>query len=540
MQHISLFMKITSGVLVYFKNISMKKLTRRQFLLKAATAGGSLAVYNASLALDIFDSHVKTENLQLKPGDGKTQIVILGGGIAGLATAYELEKAGYTCTILEASHRIGGRNMTLRHGDLIDELGRPNICQFEDQPNLYFNAGPARIPGHHQRTLHYCRALNIPLQVKANHNRLAYYQEQSSFNGKPKRQVEYIADARGFLAELVFKAINKNVFEEELSQEDQEKLLHFASYYGDLAKDGRYKGSQRAGAVSDRMLSHGNANTPEKLDAFLKSNFWQDALNHSEFYDWIEPLLEPKGGMDQIVKGFAKSLKSRVITKAQVQDIEVLEHGVNITYQHKEALHQLKADYCFNNIPAPLLVGINNNFSTDYMNAIAAIKRKDLFKIGFQMRERFWEKEGIYGGISYTSQKNAQIWYPSHDINAKKGIILGAYVWNPDDCEYFANLGLKERLSLATECGENIHKNYAQYIESGVSIPWSRMNHMMGCGNAFDEEDYPRYFHKAQGPEGHHFMIGDQISYHPGWQEGAFASAEAALLKFNALIKAKS
>jgi len=43
--------------------------------------------------------------------------VILGGGIAGgLASAYELGKAGYHCTILEARGRTGGRNFTVRGG----------------------------------------------------------------------------------------------------------------------------------------------------------------------------------------------------------------------------------------------------------------------------------------------------------------------------------------------------------------------------------------------------------------------------------------
>jgi len=39
-----------------------------------------------------------------------------GGGIAGLTTAYELGKAGYKVTILEARMRPGGRNWTVRGG----------------------------------------------------------------------------------------------------------------------------------------------------------------------------------------------------------------------------------------------------------------------------------------------------------------------------------------------------------------------------------------------------------------------------------------
>jgi monoamine oxidase len=52
------------------------------------------------------------------------------------------------------------------------------------------------------------------------------------------------------------------------------------------------------------------------------------------------------------------------------------------------------------------------------------------------------------------------------------------------------------------------------------------------------EEDFEKYFHFLQKPEGRHFMIGDQISHHSGWQEGALASSEQALQQLNKLLSA--
>lgn len=510
----------------------MSGITRRDFLLRAGIAGGSLAMYNYCLALDLMEPSPAKKNLAIPTASGDEHIVILGGGLAGLAVAYELQAHGYHCTILEASHRLGGRNLTLRHGDLVDELGRPNHCHFDKDPNLYFNAGPARIPGHHRRTLAYCKKFNIPLQVKANNNRLAYFHSNKDFAGKPKRQVEYLADARGFMAELTWKAINKNIFDEPLTEEDREKLLFFARRHGDLDSDGHYAGTQRAGSVSDRMLTHGGPNPPETLSTFLNSNFWRDQLQQSEEFDWAEPLMTPKGGMDKIVEGFKSKIKAKIYLNAQVQSIQLLDQGVNIQYQRAGKVRTLHADYCFNNIPAPILMGIDNNFPNHYKLALAAIRRKDLFKIAFQMKQRFWENEEIYGGITYTDQKIAQIWYPSHDINAEKGVILGAYVWNPKHCEYFANLTLQQRLDEAAVQGDKLHPNYSDFIDTGVSVPWSRMNHMMGCGNALDFENDGKLIKVLQTPESNHAMIGDQISYHPGWQEGAFASIEPALEQF--------
>src|ERR1700693_3342264 len=78
-----------------------------------------------------------------------THVVILGAGIAGLVMAYRLERAGFAVTLLEARSRIGGRNWTIRHGDKVAMIGEVDQTAGFSQ-GMYFNAGPARIPSHHQ------------------------------------------------------------------------------------------------------------------------------------------------------------------------------------------------------------------------------------------------------------------------------------------------------------------------------------------------------------------------------------------------------
>ncbi len=51
----------------------------------------------------------------------KKTIIVIGAGIGGLSTAYQLRKMDYDVEILEASRRHGGRMMTIeRKGDLVD------------------------------------------------------------------------------------------------------------------------------------------------------------------------------------------------------------------------------------------------------------------------------------------------------------------------------------------------------------------------------------------------------------------------------------
>jgi monoamine oxidase len=516
--------------------------SRRQFLNMAGAAGGSAAVYQVSLALGLIPgaAQAQTPRAELTGlGRDGRKVVILGAGISGLVAAYELERAGYDVTVIEGSGRIGGRNLTVRAGDVIDEMGNPQVCEFDDHPNLYFNCGPARIPAHHDTLLHYCRELDVPLEMFVNVNYHAWVHDTEAFGGRPVRMREYVADARGFMTELISKAVNKADFDAAFSDHDAERLLAFLRAYGDLDANNLYRGSRRAGYASGGMTEAPAIKPPLDFREILKSSFWRYRMHWGEGEDQAAPLMQAVGGNDNIVKAFVRNIRSPILTGSPVQSVMLREDGVEVIYDRGGRASRISADYCFNCIPSHLLTGIHNNFPREYLTAMANIGRGKLFKAGLQMSQRFWEKDNIYGGITWTNQEVEQIWYPSHGIHGDKGIMLGAYVFDDATNDTFARLSPAERLELVIRNGEQIHPGYRQYVETGVTIPWHRMNYMMGCTSQWTEAARHHYFKVLQQPAGRHYLMGDQISYHPGWQEGAMTSAHHALADLDRRVRAE-
>src|SRR4029079_13114499 len=145
--------------------------------------------------------------LAVYSGAGRS-VVILGAGVAGLCAAYELDRAGYDCTILEASSRAGGRSLTLRRGDRFSEAGGPvQECRFDE--GLWLNAGPGRIPHHHVHVIDYCRRFGIALQPYIFASRANLIHSSHIGNGRNTQVRRAYYDLTGTSAELLDKCFVK-------------------------------------------------------------------------------------------------------------------------------------------------------------------------------------------------------------------------------------------------------------------------------------------------------------------------------------------
>jgi monoamine oxidase len=471
-------------------------------------------------------------------GGGKgAKVVILGAGVAGMAAAWELGKAGYDCTILEARARTGGRVWTVRRGDAIEMTdGSRQVCDFDD--GQYMNAGAARLPSHHQIVLGYCRELGVELEVEVNSSRSALLLNTEANGGRPIQMRTAINDTRGHVSELLAKAIDRGALDQELTADDKQRMVAFLKTYGDLSPELLYRGSQRSGLRIEPGAGDEKAASfdPVSLKTLLDEDLWNGVL-FEEVIDMQATMFQPKGGMDAIPHAFARALGPKIIRRrCEVRQIrKTAAGGVRIAYRDKAAGNDLTidADYCISTIPLPVLAGIDADFSPAYKAAIARTPYRDAIKIAWQA-PRFWEgpKYQIYGGLSFVKGPTNMVWYPSYGLHSKTGVILGAYTGGPAATE-LARLPRAAQIEHTRKIIEAMHPGCGKLLEKPMQVQWAAVPYSLGIGVGWAGEDEPDY-HLLGQPDGPIHFAGEYLSHVGAWQEGAIRSAHRAIVMLDA------
>lgn len=518
------------------EGVEKASMTRRDLLRMIGVAGGGALMYQAMSGLGFAAESPYRKPPELSGGRGT--VLVLGAGLAGLVAAYELGKAGYRVQVLEYNERAGGRNWTLRGGDVYTELGgHTQTCRFD--AGQYFNPGPWRIPYHHRGVLDYCRRFGVMLEpfVQVNHN--AYILGKDAFGGKPQRLREVQADFHGGIAELLAKASGKGRLDDLVSAEDREVLLEALRELGGLDAQFRYvsgpAGSDRRGYAKD---PGGGADgkpafsQPVGLHDMLNAKLWK-ALSMSASYDYQTTMMQPIGGMDAIGKAFVKQIAPDAIRyRAKVTGIAQDEHGVTVSYEDTASPGQVlkaTADWCVCTIPLSILSQIPVQVSPEKQAAIAAVPYMASSKIGLQFKRRFWEEDdAIYGGITSTDLPIGMMSYPSHGIGTKKGVLLGSYTFFTDAYEFTA-LDPATRVRKAVEYGTQVHPQYPKEFENGMAVAWHRSPFTLGCFGWWTDEKREKHYADLCAMDGRIVLAGEHASYLPAWQEGAILSSLAAI-----------
>jgi len=516
--------------------MARRAISRPGFLNLVGRAGGSAALYQTMAAMGLLAvpaAYAGPPSLPRNLGAGR-RVVILGAGIAGMTVALELTRAGFTCEILETRDRVGGRNWTLRRGDLVREIDSRQRCGFDAGDEMYANIGPARIPQHHQALLGYCKELGVALQPLVNDNRNAFLQSDKAFGGRRVRAREFIGASRGYIAELLAKAVNGHALDEALTKDDQEHFLRMLRNFGALDAEYKFKGQSRLGfsETPGAGLRRGTPLEPLERGDLLKPVFAYFQLNWSELIDFAPTMLQPVGGMDRIAAAFERRLHGMIRFGAEVREIRRAGEGVRVVYRDRRrgAARYIAGDFCVCTIPLPVLAGIPADVSSEFRTAIATPAYGKAIKIAFQANRRFWEEDDqIYGGISWTEQDITQVWYPSTNFHGPKGVLLGGFIWSNEIAERVGRLTPAERLARAVENGERLHLRYGEHLAHGISVAWHKVPENLGPWVDWTRETRQAAYETLLRPDGPIYLAGEHLSYVNAWQEGAVLSAQAAV-----------
>jgi monoamine oxidase len=462
-------------------------------------------------------------------GHRKKKVVILGAGIAGLTSAYELGKAGYECVILEANERPGGRNWTVRGGTSITDLdGHRQTAAFSS--GQYMNAGPARLP-QWMITLDYCRELGVLIEPFTNQNADAYIYNEKTV-GKPIRYRTAKADVYGYVSELLAKATDQGSLDAELTTADKEKLLTFLQSFGALgtkATGYAYTGTEHRGFS---VLPGAGTEAGTQLGAVpsLSQVLASGVGSYFPFefaFDQAMMMYQPVGGMDRIPYALAKAVGAHKIRYGcQVAGITNRTNGVDITYRDIGGRTRTESgDFCIAALPPHILARLPHNLGSQVTHALGTAVPSPVGKIGLEYRRRWWEEDHrIYGGITETDMDLSHVWYPSYNFHGKRGVVIGYYNTGANATAY-GNLTPAAREARAIAQGAKIHgPAYRQELASSFSVAWHRTPFLEAGWVSWPNQQGPEYALLNQ-PAGNVYFAGDWLSYWIAWQHGAFVSA---------------
>ncbi|GAA4523588.1 flavin monoamine oxidase family protein [Amycolatopsis samaneae] len=516
-------------------------ISRRRFLSAVGAAGGAGTMFATMGALGLAPTaradtyHPPRRADFALSGRSAAKVAVLGGGIAGLTCAYELGKAGYDCTVLEAQDRIGGRNFTVRNGTEYTELGGvTQVAEFAGDG--YLNAGPARI-AQWMVTLDYCRELGVPIEVFTNTNANAFTYNESAGMKSPQRHRTAKADVHGYVGELLAKATDRGALDAELTAADKERLLDFLQDWGTIEERNggwRYLGGPRRGFSVNPGAGENTGTVLEPVPS-LSEVFASGVGSFFSFehdYDQAMQMFQPVGGMDRIPCALAEAIGTgRIRTGSRVTRITAGEHGVAVGYRAADGRdRELTADYCVAALPPHLLAGIPHNLGVEVRAALATYRDRlvPAGKIGLEYRNRWWETDHrIYGGITWTDLDISTIWYPSHGHHGRTGVLVGyqsGYRGDDDRAVRYERLPPKERELLAVAQGVKIHgAKFRDELTGSFSVAWRRAPHIETAWTSppYDTAGY-RLLNR---PAGRVYFSGDWLSHLSSWQAGAFESA---------------
>ena len=432
------------------------------------------------------------------------RVVVIGGGLAGLCTAYELQALGHAVTVLEAQMRPGGRVRTLRESFA---------------PGVYVEAGAEQIPGAHEITQHYARVLGLTLLPNRSvGTRLLYYvRGQRVVNGEAAMwPFELTADERT----LGLSGLFRKYVDEEIAQARAGFPEHTVRALSELDRQtpGAWLRSRGASPAAADLMTLGFGTEFGSAASFVLHSVNSRGSIQNYRID---------GGNDRL----ARELATRVDVKygVPVSAVRQDDRGVEIVVPGRS--DPMRADRAVCTLPCPVIGRIFDDarLSAAKQRAIREQHYSRTAKVFLQTRTRFWLKDN-WSGFAETDLPIERL-TPDPGVDPGSRGALAAYPIGPYTSA-LEKMSENQRVAAARDQATRIFPELRTECEGGISHcwgldPWERGSFALHTPGQIG------FLDTLAAVEGRIHFAGEHTSPWTGWMQGALESARRVVREIN-------
>ena len=469
---------------------------RRTFLGETA---GTLAC-----GLTASASFSTTVNAAARQSGSSRQVLILGAGLAGLAAGYELNKAGFDVTILEARTRPGGRVRTYRD-------------PFAD--GLYAEMGAEYVDATDEYDHKYCKEFGLKVMtaklydgifVRGQRFRMAAFKQEKQqlpFAGTDggrlfgqeikylRRLTDMIKDPEKLPPDIL-KLDNMSVVEVLLQEGAPEDIANLYTY------------------------TQATESTARPYEMSALSMVRSARRSFSEDTDEGRIL----GGNDQLPKAFARALSDRILYNRPVRRIAHDRQGAEVWFEEGGALQSIRTPRLIVAIPFKVLrdIEVTPQFSAGKMKCINTLAYGHVMKVAMQYKKRFWDEAGSLGQRVFTDTMLRRVYHFSIDQPGPRGILMS--FTSGADAERLGGMAEHERLRTALAETTKIWPEAPRYWEAAAMKYWNEDPWIRGSYSFTGVGQAASFLDLAMTSEGPVHFAGEHTSIHRASMNGAIES----------------
>src|SRR5262249_17525087 len=376
---------------------------------------------------------------------GPTQrVVVIGGGLARLCTAYELQALGHTVTVLEAQMRPGGRVRTLHE---------------PFAPGVYVEAGAEQIPGAHEITQHYARVLGLTLLPNRTVGTRFLYHVRGTRVVSGDAAVWPFA-LRDEERALGLTGLFRKYVNEDVTRVSADFPQHTLRALADLDRQtpGEWLRARGASPAAAELIALGFGTDFGSAASFVLHSVNSRGSNQN---------YRIEGGNDRL----PRELATRVDVKYGVPVVAVKPDDRGVEILVRGAGEPLRADRVVCTLPCPAIGRIFDDarLSAAKLRAIREQHYSRTAKVFLQTRTRFWLKDN-WSGFAETDLPIERL-TPDPGVDPGSRGALAAYPIGPYTSA-LEQMSEDERVAAARDQATQIFPELQTECEGGMSHCW--------------------------------------------------------------------